>query len=60
MAYLTEWRLTPAADLLARTEASVASVARQVGYRTPFALSAALKRVHGARPVELRTVAGRR
>ncbi|MFF9474764.1 AraC family transcriptional regulator [Streptomyces roseolus] len=60
MAYLTEWRLTLAADLLARTDATVASIARQVGYRTPFALSAALKRVHDTRPVELRTAAGRR
>lgn len=54
MAYLTEWRLTLAADLLARTDATVASIARQVGYRTPFALSAALKRVHDTRPAELR------
>ncbi|NML50137.1 AraC family transcriptional regulator [Streptomyces sp. R302] len=58
MAYLTEWRLTLAADLLARTDATVASIARQVGYRTPFALSAALKRVHDTRPVELRAATG--
>lgn len=48
MACLTEWRLTPAADLLVRTDATVASIARQVGCRTPFALSSTLKRVHGA------------
>ncbi|GHF90600.1 AraC family transcriptional regulator [Streptomyces filamentosus] len=54
MAYLTDWRLALAADLLARTDATVAAVARQVGYRTPFALSAALKRVHDTRPSELR------
>lgn len=54
MAYLTDWRLALAADLLARTDATVASIARQVGYRTPFALSAALKRVHDTRPAALR------
>ncbi|MFF8413847.1 AraC family transcriptional regulator [Streptomyces omiyaensis] len=53
MAYLTDWRLAVAADLLARTDATVASIARRVGY-TPFALSAALKRVHDTRPAALR------
>jgi AraC-like DNA-binding protein len=55
MAYLTAWRLSLAADLLARSDATVEAVARQVGYGSAFALSVALKRVHGTRPTELRT-----
>jgi AraC-like DNA-binding protein len=54
MTYLTALRLSLAADLLARTDATVEAVARQVGYGSAFALSVALKRVHGSRPTELR------
>jgi AraC-like DNA-binding protein len=54
MAYLTGWRLALAADLLTRTEATVESIARQVGYRSPFGLSVAFKRVYGTRPSEHR------
>ena len=54
MAYLTAWRLSLAADLLARSDATVDAVARQVGYGSAFALSVAFKRVHGTRPSELR------
>lgn len=54
MAYLTGWRLAVAADLLARTDATVDAVARQVGYSNAFALSVALKRVYGTRPQDLR------
>lgn len=50
MAFLTDWRLTLAADLLLEPEATIASVARQVGYATPFALSAAFKRERGVSP----------
>ncbi|WP_433269852.1 AraC family transcriptional regulator [Actinosynnema sp. CS-041913] len=57
MAYLTNWRLTLAADLLREPSATVASVARQVGYSTPFALSTAFKRVRGISPSEYRTTA---
>ena len=42
MAYLTEWRLGLAADLLLDPGATVAAVARRVGYSTPFALSTAM------------------
>lgn len=45
MTYLTGWRLSLAADLLMRTEATVESVARQVGYVSAFGLSVAFKRV---------------
>ncbi|MER5934906.1 AraC family transcriptional regulator [Streptomyces sp. NPDC002054] len=58
MAYLTGWRLALAADLLARTDATVESIARQVGYRSAFGLSVAMKRVHGTRPSEHRTAGG--
>jgi AraC-like DNA-binding protein len=54
MAFLTEWRLTLAADLLLEPDATVAGVAQQVGYGTPFALSAAFKRVRGVSPQEHR------
>lgn len=54
MAYLTGWRLALAADLLCDPERTVASVARQVGYSTPFALSAAFKRERGISPQQHR------
>ncbi|MEV8390089.1 MULTISPECIES: AraC family transcriptional regulator [unclassified Streptomyces] len=54
MAYLTEWRLTLAADLLREPDATVATVARRVGYSGAFALSAAFKRVRGLSPQEFR------
>lgn len=50
MAYLTEWRLTLAADLLREPGTTLASVADQVGYGSAFALSAAFKRVRGVSP----------
>lgn len=54
MTFLTSWRLSLAADLLREPGATVGSVARQVGYGSPFALSAAFKRVRGIRPTEHR------
>lgn len=50
MAFLTAWRMTLAADLLREPGATVASVARQVGYSSPFSLSTAFKRAHGISP----------
>ena len=50
MAFLTEWRLALAADLLLEPEATIGSVAHQVGYGSPFALSTAFKRVRGISP----------
>lgn len=58
MAFLTDWRLTLAADLLRDPEATVGSVARQVGYSSPFALSTAFKRVRGVSPREHRVAVG--
>ena len=50
MTFLTNWRLSLAADLLREPGATVGSVARQVGYGSSFALSAAFKRVRGVSP----------
>ncbi|MEU7898909.1 AraC family transcriptional regulator [Nonomuraea sp. NPDC049152] len=54
MAYLTDWRICQAADLLARTDGTVDAVARQVGYSNAYALSVAFKRTLGVRPSEHR------
>ncbi|MEV0588593.1 AraC family transcriptional regulator [Nonomuraea sp. NPDC050310] len=54
MSYLTDWRLTLAADLLREPGATIGTVARKVGYGSPFALSAAFKRVRGVSPQEHR------
>jgi AraC-like DNA-binding protein len=56
MAYLTAWRLALAADLLREPDATLAAVARRVGYGSPFALSTAFKRVRGVSPQEYRMV----
>jgi AraC-like DNA-binding protein len=50
MTFLTGWRLALAADLLRDPSATLASVAHQVGYSTPFALSTAFKRAYGVSP----------
>lgn len=51
LTYLTRWRMTLAADLLTeQPSATVASVARTVGYTDPFAFSVAFKRVRGTTP----------
>jgi len=54
MAYLTAWRIDLAADLLVNSDATVDSVARQVGYGSAFALSTAFKRVRGISPQQHR------
>lgn len=48
--FLTHRRLTLAADLLLEPGATLGAVARQVGYGSPFALSAAFTRVRGVTP----------
>ncbi|MEU8525851.1 MULTISPECIES: AraC family transcriptional regulator [Streptomyces] len=57
MAYLTWWRLTRAATLLRDTEDSLNSVARQVGYSSPYALSHAFTRLFGTTPGRYRRAA---
>ncbi|HCT77821.1 MAG TPA: AraC family transcriptional regulator [Micromonosporaceae bacterium] len=54
MTFLAGWRLDLAADLLREPDATVGKVARQVGYGSAFALSAAFKRVRGVSPQEHR------
>ncbi|GAA2847240.1 AraC family transcriptional regulator [Actinoplanes cyaneus] len=54
MAYLTGWRLILAADLLRSPDATLEAVARQVGYGSAFALSAAFKRERGVSPQQFR------
>jgi AraC-like DNA-binding protein len=55
MEFLTQWRLTLAADLILDPRETVASVARTVGYGSPYALSAAFKRERGISPHQHRT-----
>ena len=50
LSYLTCWRMDLAAELLTRADATVAGVARRVGYADGFAFSAAFKRVRGINP----------
>jgi AraC-like DNA-binding protein len=57
MAYLTSWRLALAADLLCQPDMTLGAVARQVGYSTAFALSAAFKRERGISPQQHRELA---
>lgn len=57
MSFLTGWRIALAADLLREPGATIASVADQVGYGSPFALSTAFKRVRGMSPQQYRTAA---
>jgi AraC-like DNA-binding protein len=54
LSFLTGWRLALAADLLTGSDATIGSVAAQVGYGNAFALSAAFKRAHGVAPTEYR------
>ncbi|MGW1000173.1 AraC family transcriptional regulator [Streptomyces sp. NPDC002520] len=54
MTYLTGWRLALAADRLRDTDDTLDSLARRIGYGSPFALSSAFKRVYGVSPQEHR------
>ncbi|MCW0214307.1 MAG: AraC family transcriptional regulator [Pseudonocardia sp.] len=58
LTYLTRWRMTLAADLLTgREAATIAEIARVVGYADAFGFSAAFKRVRGVSPSEFRRTA---
>jgi AraC-like DNA-binding protein len=50
ISFLTSWRLALAADKLRSGPTTIAAIARQVGYGTPFALSSAFKRAYGMSP----------
>ena len=56
MTFLIGWRIALAADLLREPGATLASVAGQVGYGSPFALSNAFKRLRGVSPQQYRTL----
>jgi AraC-like DNA-binding protein len=57
MSFLTGWRIALTADLLLEPGATIGSVAEQVGYGSPFALSAAFKRLRGISPQQHRVAA---
>lgn len=57
MAYLTWWRLILAANLLRNSGETLAAIASQVGYGSPYALSHAFKREFGVTPGRYRTQA---
>lgn len=57
MTYLTDMRLALAADRLLEPGATIGAVARDVGYGSAFALSAAFKRVRGVSPKDHRLAA---
>ncbi|AUS77250.1 AraC family transcriptional regulator [Actinoalloteichus sp. AHMU CJ021] len=59
MSYLTDWRLSLAADLLRGSTATLEAVARRVGYGSAFALSTAFRRERGVSPREYRRAGGR-
>lgn len=54
LAYLTKIRLARAADTLRGSNATLAQVAREVGYASPFALSNAFSRQYGMSPKRVR------
>jgi AraC-like DNA-binding protein len=58
-AYLTWWRMTLATRLLRDGDATLATVARQVGYTSEFAFAHAFKREHGLAPGGFRRSARR-
>lgn len=55
MAYLGWWRLTRAAALLRDTQEPLDTIARRVGYSSPYALSHAFSRLFGTTPGRYRT-----
>jgi AraC-like DNA-binding protein len=57
MTFLKNWRMAMAADLLCQPDETVGTVAEKVGYATPFAFSAAFKRVRGLSPQKHRASA---
>ncbi|MFE0923339.1 AraC family transcriptional regulator [Streptomyces nigra] len=54
MTYLRHWRLGCAARRLRETDASLAAIARQVGYSTEFAFAGAFRREYGVAPGRFR------
>lgn len=54
MSYLISWRLSLGARLLRETDATLATIAREIGYSTEFAFSGAFTREYGVSPGRFR------
>ena len=54
MQYLTQWRMLLAANILSRSNASLARIAEDVGYQTDTAFSRAFRREYGSPPAAWR------
>ncbi|WP_181037475.1 AraC family transcriptional regulator [Arthrobacter sp. ZGTC412] len=54
MAYLNQWRLAKAADMMDDKRLTFAAISRQVGYASPFSFSTAFKKRYGVSPQEYR------
>ncbi|GAA5119200.1 hypothetical protein GCM10023320_24580 [Pseudonocardia adelaidensis] len=52
MAYLADWRIALAADLLRESDETEGAVARKVGYADVSGLSTAFKRRRGTTPTQ--------
>ncbi|QSB06067.1 AraC family transcriptional regulator [Natronoglycomyces albus] len=54
LAYLRDWRLTLAEELLSETDQPLSVIARSIGYADAFSFSAAFKRAYGCSPSRFR------
>lgn len=50
IAYLTQWRLALAADLMTDPTLTLSAISQQVGYASPFSFSTAFKKHYGVSP----------